>query len=135
MWVEPLHLFSVCCSLDSIPLIPVVTMACGSKESESCVFTHLLVVMLYPCMLVPCRPRCLLGSCNDNRTAKNPGDVSMHFVHLGHGTLQVVWTLVFCCVRSFLRCPVSCHGVCIGRGRPPLFSSPLFHPLLVLVKL
>jgi hypothetical protein len=28
-------LFSVCCSLDSIPLIPVVAMVSGSKEGES----------------------------------------------------------------------------------------------------
>jgi hypothetical protein len=56
--------------------------------------------MLNPCMLVPCRPWCLLGSCSDNRTAKYPGDVSVHLVHLGHGTLQVVWTLVFYCVRA-----------------------------------
>jgi hypothetical protein len=42
-----------CFSFNSIPLIPVVAMACGSKESESCVFTRLLVVVLNPCMLVP----------------------------------------------------------------------------------
>jgi hypothetical protein len=61
--------------------------------------------VLNPYMLVPCRPWCLLGSCSDNRTAKNLGDVSVHLVHLGHGTLQVVWTLVFCCARRFFRCP------------------------------
>jgi hypothetical protein len=55
-------------------------MASGSKEGESCVSSR------------------LFGSCGDNRTAKNPGDVSVHLVHLGRGTLQVVWALVIFCV-------------------------------------
>jgi hypothetical protein len=41
---------------DSTSPIPVVAMASGLEEGESYVFTHLLVVMLNPCMLVPCRP-------------------------------------------------------------------------------
>jgi hypothetical protein len=44
------------------------------------------------------RPQRFYGSCSDNRTAKNPGDVLVHLVHLGRGTLQVVWALMFFCV-------------------------------------
>jgi hypothetical protein len=97
-------LFGVCCSFDSIPLILIIAMACGSKEGESYVFTHLLVVMLNPCMLVPSRPCRLFGSCDDNRTTKNTGDVLVHLVHLGHGTLQVIWALMFFCM-SLLSMP------------------------------
>jgi hypothetical protein len=57
MWVESLGLFGVCCSFHSTPPIPVIAMASGSKEGESCISSYLLVLTcLSPCMLVPCRP-------------------------------------------------------------------------------
>jgi hypothetical protein len=46
-------------------------------------------VLKPPCMLVPYSIIAFFGSCGDNRTAKNPRDVLVHLVHLGHGTLQV----------------------------------------------
>jgi hypothetical protein len=91
-----------CFSFNSIPLIPIVAMACGSKRVNPVFFTRLLVVVLNPCMLVPCRPWCLLGSCSDNRTAKNPGDVSVHLVHLGRGIYKLFGHLCsVVCVASF----------------------------------
>jgi hypothetical protein len=109
-------LFGVVSLLIPFLRFPSLLWRVDQRRVNPVFFTHLLVVVLNPCMLVPCRPWCLLGSCSDNHTAKNPGDVLVHLVHIGHGTLQVVWALVFCCVCHFLRCPVSCHGVCIGRG-------------------
>jgi hypothetical protein len=74
-------------------------MASGSKECESCAPFRLLVLScLHPCMLVPCRPQRLFGSCGDDRITENFRDVLVHLVHLGLGILQVVWVLVFFCV-------------------------------------
>jgi hypothetical protein len=48
--------------------------------------------------------RAFFGSCGDNHTAKDPRDVSVRLVHLGRGTLQIVWALIFSCV-SLLSMP------------------------------
>ena len=72
-----------------------------------------------------------LGSRGDNRTAKNPGDVLVHLVHLGCGTLQVVWALVFLCVTLS-----DSPSLTMASGWEEVDHSPfllsLFHPLLAL---
>ena len=66
-------------------------MASGSKGDESRVLSRLFgsscLKLLYACTYSTVA---FLGSRGDNRTAKNPGDVLVHLVHLGCGTLQVV---------------------------------------------
>jgi hypothetical protein len=56
MWVESLACLVFVALLIPFPSIPVVAMACGSKEGEPYVFSRPLVVVLNPCMLVPSRP-------------------------------------------------------------------------------
>jgi hypothetical protein len=104
-------------------------MASGSKEGESYIFSYLLVLScLDPCMLVPCRPYRLLGSCGDNRTAKNPGDVLVHLVHQGRGTLQFIWALMFFCV-SLLSNALSFAITCV-LGEVDSLCSSLHHSTL-----
>jgi hypothetical protein len=68
-----------------------------------------------------------------NHTAKNLRNVLVHLVHLGLGTLQVVWALVFSCVSLPLM-PCLFAMACVLEEVDHLSSliSP-FHPLLVLV--
>ena len=84
---------------------------------------------LNSCILVPNRPKNFFGFRGDNRTTKNHGDVLVHLVHLGCGTLQVVWALMFFVRHSFLF-PISYHGKWIGKSRPLPFSSLLVPPSL-----
>jgi ABC-type uncharacterized transport system fused permease/ATPase subunit len=78
-------------------------------------------------MLVPCRPERLFGSCGDNRITKNFRDVLVHLVHLGLGTLQVVWVLVFFCV-SLLSNASSFAVTCVLGEVDRLCSSLLVSP-------
>jgi ABC-type uncharacterized transport system fused permease/ATPase subunit len=72
-------------------------MESGLEEGESCVplFGSVMLKLFYACTLYTVAS---LGSCGDNRIAKNFRDVLVHLVHLGLGTLQVVWALMFFCV-------------------------------------
>jgi hypothetical protein len=59
----------------------------------------------------------------------------VNLVHLGLGTLQVVWVLMFFCV-SLLSIASSFAMACVSEevDRPSSLLFP-FHPLLVLIKL
>ena len=69
----------------SDPIRPtgVVTMNLSSVPP----FWFFVFKLLYACTYSTVA---FLGSRGDNHTAKNPGDVLVHLVHLGCGTLQVV---------------------------------------------
>ena len=57
----------------------------------------------------------------------------MDLVHLGRGTLQVVWALVLLCVTPFDAPSLAMVCGLEEVDHLPSLFSPLFHPLLILI--
>jgi hypothetical protein len=123
MWIELVAHW--CLLLTLIPSLWFLSLLWRVDQRKwiPCFFPSFGSFMLQPLVYsYQARLKHFFGSYGDHRTAKNPRNVLVHLVHLGHGTQELGWAPKFSCV-SLLSMPRLLPWRVVRRSRPPRFYS------------